>query len=57
MNFVDAIEKLGQSGVAAVIQPGGAIKDKEIIIIDEQTGRQLPGRRYGDGLHQSLEAK
>ena len=33
------------------------IKNKEIIIIDEQTGRQLPGRRYGDGLHQSLEAK
>ena len=33
------------------------VKDKEIIIIDEQTGRQMPGRRYGDGLHQSLEAK
>ena len=33
------------------------IKDSQIIIIDEQTGRQLPGRRYGDGLHQSLEAK
>ena len=33
------------------------IKDGGIIIIDEQTGRQLPGRRYGDGLHQSIEAK
>ena len=33
------------------------IKDKEIIIIDEQSGRQMPGRRFGDGLHQSLEAK
>ena len=33
------------------------VKDDEIIIIDEQTGRQLPGRRFGDGLHQSLEAK
>ncbi len=33
------------------------VKDSEIIIIDEQTGRQLPGRRFGDGLHQSLEAK
>ncbi len=33
------------------------IKDGQIIIIDEQTGRQLPGRRFGDGLHQSLEAK
>ena len=28
------------------------VKDNQIIIIDEQTGRQLPGRRYGDGLHQ-----
>ena len=33
------------------------IKDEGIVIIDEQTGRQLPGRRYGDGLHQSIEAK
>ena len=33
------------------------IKDEQVIIIDEQTGRQLPGRRFGDGLHQSIEAK
>ena len=33
------------------------INDNQIIIIDEQTGRQLPGRRFGDGLHQSIEAK
>ncbi len=33
------------------------VKDNQIIIIDEQTGRQLHGRRFGDGLHQSLEAK
>tara|TARA_B100000945_G_scaffold207703_1_gene167146 strand:+ start:222 stop:2744 length:2523 start_codon:yes stop_codon:yes gene_type:complete len=33
------------------------VKDNEVIIIDEQTGRQLPGRRFGDGLHQSIEAK
>ena len=33
------------------------VKDNEIVIIDEQTGRQLHGRRFGDGLHQSLEAK
>ena len=33
------------------------VKEKEIIIIDEQSGRQMPGRRFGDGLHQSLEAK
>ncbi len=33
------------------------VKDNEIIIIDDQSGRQMPGRRFGDGLHQSLEAK
>tara|TARA_B100001175_G_scaffold316848_1_gene331866 strand:- start:856 stop:3381 length:2526 start_codon:yes stop_codon:yes gene_type:complete len=33
------------------------VNNDQIIIIDEQTGRQLPGRRFGDGLHQSLEAK
>ena len=33
------------------------VKDGQIIIIDEQTGRQLPGRRFGDGLHQGIEAK
>ena len=33
------------------------VKNEKIIIIDEQTGRQLPERRFGDGLHQALEAK
>ena len=33
------------------------VKEEQVIIIDEQTGRQLPGRRFGDGLHQSIEAK
>lgn len=33
------------------------IKDDEIIIVDEFTGRLMPGRRYSDGLHQAIEAK
>jgi len=33
------------------------VKDGEIIIIDEFTGRLMPGRRYSHGLHQSIEAK
>ena len=33
------------------------VKDGEVIIIDEFTGRMMPGRRYSDGLHQALEAK
>jgi len=32
-------------------------KDNEIVIIDEFTGRMMPGRRYSDGLHQAIEAK
>jgi preprotein translocase subunit SecA len=33
------------------------VKDGQIIIVDEFTGRLMPGRRYSDGLHQALEAK
>ncbi len=33
------------------------IKDRSIVIIDELTGRAMEGRRYGDGLHQAIEAK
>ena len=33
------------------------VKDGEVIIVDEFTGRMMPGRRYSDGLHQALEAK
>ncbi|HEY4995777.1 MAG TPA: preprotein translocase subunit SecA, partial [Aestuariivirga sp.] len=33
------------------------VKDGEVVIIDEFTGRMMPGRRYSEGLHQSIEAK
>jgi len=33
------------------------VKDDQVIIVDEFTGRLMPGRRFGDGLHQALEAK
>ena len=33
------------------------IKDGEVVIVDEFTGRLMPGRRYSEGLHQALEAK
>ncbi len=33
------------------------IKDGEVVIVDEFTGRTMPGRRWGDGLHQAVEAK
>ncbi len=33
------------------------VKDGEVVIVDEFTGRLMPGRRYSEGLHQALEAK
>ncbi|OGB74134.1 preprotein translocase subunit SecA [candidate division Kazan bacterium RBG_13_50_9] len=33
------------------------VKDDQVIIVDEFTGRLMPGRRYGEGLHQAIEAK
>jgi preprotein translocase subunit SecA len=33
------------------------VKDGEIVIVDEFTGRQMPGRRWSEGLHQAVEAK
>ncbi|MFT4465115.1 MAG: preprotein translocase subunit SecA [Sodalis sp. (in: enterobacteria)] len=33
------------------------VKDGEVIIVDEHTGRTMPGRRWSDGLHQAVEAK
>jgi preprotein translocase subunit SecA len=33
------------------------VKDRQVVIVDEFTGRMMPGRRYSDGLHQALEAK
>src|SRR5690606_4261127 len=33
------------------------VRDGEVIIVDEHTGRMMEGRRYSDGLHQAIEAK
>ena len=33
------------------------VRDDEVLIVDEHTGRVMPGRRYSDGLHQAIEAK
>ena len=33
------------------------VKNDEVVIIDEFTGRMMPGRRFSEGLHQALEAK
>lgn len=33
------------------------VQDNQVVIVDEHTGRTMPGRRWGDGLHQAIEAK
>ena len=33
------------------------VKEDQVMIVDEFTGRIMPGRRYSDGLHQAIEAK
>jgi len=33
------------------------VNDRKVILVDEFTGRLMPGRRYSDGLHQAIEAK
>ncbi len=33
------------------------VKDEQVVIVDEHTGRTMPGRRWSDGLHQAIEAK
>src|ERR1700675_1925920 len=43
---------LFQKDVDYVVKPDG-----EVVIVDEFTGRQMPGRRWSDGLHQAVEAK
>ena len=64
-NFYDPenlhlVHHVNQALVANYLYQNGRdyiVKDGQVIIIDEQTGRQLPGRRFGSGLHQSIEAK
>ena len=33
------------------------VEDGKVVIVDEHTGRKMPGRRWSDGLHQAIEAK
>lgn len=33
------------------------VKDGQVVIVDEHTGRSMPGRRWSEGLHQAVEAK
>ena len=57
---IDILHHLSQALKAHVLfkkDVDYVVKDGEVIIVDEFTGRLMPGRRYSDGLHQALEAK
>lgn len=57
---IDVIHHVNQALRAHVlfkIDEDYVVKDDQVIIVDEFTGRLMPGRRFSDGLHQALEAK
>ncbi len=54
---VHHIEQALKAEVIFEIDRDYVVRDGQVIIVDEFTGRLMPGRRYSDGLHQSLEAK
>jgi len=57
MREVHHIEQALKAQVLFKIDRDYVVKDGEIIIVDEFTGRLMPGRRYSEGLHQAIEAK
>ncbi|MEI6039790.1 MAG: preprotein translocase subunit SecA [Candidatus Berkelbacteria bacterium] len=59
-NSIELVHHLEQALVANVIYKKDkdyVVKDGEVVIVDEFTGRLMPGRRYSEGLHQAIEAK
>ncbi len=57
VNLVAAINQSLKAHLTFKIDVDYVIKDGEVIIVDEHTGRLMVGRRYSDGLHQAIEAK
>ena len=57
LNIVHHVNQALRSNKLFVKGKDYIVKDQEVKIIDELTGRILEGRRYGDGLHQAIEAK
>jgi len=56
-NDIHHIENALKAGAVYKKDVDYLVRNDEILIIDEHTGRVLPGRRYSDGLHQAIEAK
>lgn len=57
VSYVHHLEQALKANVLFQLDKDYVIKDGEIVIVDEFTGRLMPGRRYSEGLHQAIEAK
>jgi preprotein translocase subunit SecA len=57
INFVHHLEQALKAQVIFQRDSDYVVKDGEVIIVDDFTGRMMQGRRYSDGLHQAIEAK
>lgn len=55
--FVHHLEQALKAQIIFKLDRDYVVKDGEVIIVDDFTGRLMPGRRYSDGLHQAIEAK
>lgn len=57
LNLLHHVSQALKANVLFRLDVDYVVKDGQVLIVDEFTGRILPGRRYSDGLHQALEAK
>ncbi len=57
MEFIHHIYQGLKAHALFILDKDYVVKDGEVIIVDEFTGRLMPGRRWSDGLHQAIEAK
>ncbi len=57
MEFIHHVQQALKAHVLFKLDVDYVVKDGEVVIVDEFTGRMMPGRRWSDGLHQAVEAK
>ncbi|MFA9262423.1 MAG: preprotein translocase subunit SecA [Undibacterium sp.] len=57
VQYVHHLEQSLKAEIIFKLDRDYVVKDGEVIIVDDFTGRLMPGRRYSDGLHQAIEAK
>ncbi|HEY2760584.1 MAG TPA: preprotein translocase subunit SecA [Pirellulales bacterium] len=57
LSLYDAIERAVRANTSFILDRHYVVRDGEIVIVDEFTGRMAEGRKWRDGLHQAIEAK